>query len=305
MAGYRIMIVDDDEIHRELLTDYLELAGYTTFEAGNGAEALDRIGLIAPDLVLLDVQMPELDGFETLRRLRQRREYSDLPVVFLTSHSSEHLTIRGLELGAEDYLNKPISNSMLLARVRSVLRRAQRYRRIEAALEGRLDDIGLHVLLQTFELSKQHVHIRLIDLDAEIELAGDKILRCRYGDRSGTSCLSRILLEERGRFTVDVQPVRSTSTDEEEGESIIGALLDAAHEVDEVVRKLTSAELTPKSRLRMDSKAGLVRLSALHRLSALPPQTVTTLLSLMDGSLRDNADDLVSVLNDGAIEVVE
>jgi two-component system, OmpR family, KDP operon response regulator KdpE len=99
----------------------LELEGYRVIEASNGAEALDQVRDQLPDLVILDVMMPVLDGFETLGMLR---EISTVPVIMLTVKADEEDKIRGLELGADDYVTKPFSHRELSSRVSAVLRRA-------------------------------------------------------------------------------------------------------------------------------------------------------------------------------------
>ena len=100
----------------------LELEGYQVLEAHNGLEALEMIRTQLPDLVLLDVMMPELDGFETLRMLR---EFSSIPVIMLTAKGEEDDKVYGLELGADDYVTKPFGSRELSSRVRAVLRRAE------------------------------------------------------------------------------------------------------------------------------------------------------------------------------------
>jgi two-component system KDP operon response regulator KdpE len=100
----------------------LELEGYRVIEAYNGVEALDRVRTSLPDLVILDVMMPEMDGFETLELLR---ETSNVPVIMLTVRADEEDKVRGLELGADDYVTKPFGARELTSRVKAVLRRTQ------------------------------------------------------------------------------------------------------------------------------------------------------------------------------------
>ncbi len=116
----KILIVDDEPRMRRFVKMNLDLEGYQTLEAGDGLEALEKIRDHRPDLVLLDVEMPGLDGFETLKRIR---EISDVPVIMLTVRSDEDDKIRGLDLGADDYVTKPFSPRELLSRIRAVLRR--------------------------------------------------------------------------------------------------------------------------------------------------------------------------------------
>jgi two-component system KDP operon response regulator KdpE len=117
-----ILVVDDEARMRRFMHMNLDLEGYRVIEAENGLEALTRVREDLPDLVLLDVMMPEMDGFETLRLIR---ETSSVPVIMLTVKSEEEDRVRGLELGADDYVTKPFSPRELASRIKAVLRRAE------------------------------------------------------------------------------------------------------------------------------------------------------------------------------------
>jgi len=121
-AGKQILVVDDEARMVRFVRMNLELEGYQVAEAKTGIEALEKVRDELPDLVLLDVMMPEMDGFETLQRLR---EISTVPVIMLTVKGDEEDRIRGLELGADDYVTKPFSPRELASRIRAVLRRAE------------------------------------------------------------------------------------------------------------------------------------------------------------------------------------
>jgi len=116
-----VLVVDDEPRMIRFIRMNLELERYRVIEASNGLEALDQVRDHLPDLVLLDVMMPELDGFETLQLLR---EISTVPVIILTAKRDEDDIVRGLELGADDYITKPFSPRELTSRVNAVLRRA-------------------------------------------------------------------------------------------------------------------------------------------------------------------------------------
>jgi two-component system, OmpR family, KDP operon response regulator KdpE len=116
----RIVVVDDEPRMVRFVKMNLDLEGYQTLEANDGFQALEKVREYQPDLVLLDVEMPGLDGFETLKRLR---EISDVPVIMLTVRSDEEDRIKGLDLGADDYVTKPFSPRELSSRIRAVLRR--------------------------------------------------------------------------------------------------------------------------------------------------------------------------------------
>lgn len=116
-----VLVVDDERAIRRLLYMYLTDAGYTVAEAADGRDALAQVRQGGIDLVLLDLMLPEVDGFEVTRRLR---EITNVPVIMITARSEEAHRVTGLELGADDYVTKPFSPLEVVARVRAVLRRA-------------------------------------------------------------------------------------------------------------------------------------------------------------------------------------
>ncbi|MET9793654.1 response regulator transcription factor [Streptomyces canus] len=128
-TGVNLLVVDDEPTVRELLCAALRHAGFTVAAAGTGQEALDRALEAAPDLVLLDVMLPDLDGFEVIRRLREQHRPAaapragHIPVVFLTARDATQDKIEGLVLGGDDYVTKPFDLQELIARIRAVLRR--------------------------------------------------------------------------------------------------------------------------------------------------------------------------------------
>lgn len=117
----RVLVVDDEPRVIGFIRMNLEIEGYEILEAHNGVEALEAIRTKLPDMVLLDVMMPELDGFETLRMLR---EFSNIPVIMLTAKGEESDKVYGLELGADDYVSKPFGPRELSSRIKAVLRRS-------------------------------------------------------------------------------------------------------------------------------------------------------------------------------------
>ncbi len=117
----QILVVDDETRMVRFVRMNLELEGFRVSSASSGLEALDKVREDLPDLVILDVMMPDMDGFETLERLRQ---VSNVPVIMLTVKAEEEDKVRGLELGADDYVTKPFSPRELVSRVKAALRRA-------------------------------------------------------------------------------------------------------------------------------------------------------------------------------------
>ncbi|MEV5507708.1 response regulator transcription factor [Streptomyces orinoci] len=122
-----LLVVDDEPTIRELLATSLRFAGFEVDLAGTGAQALERIERKRPDLVVLDVMLPDMDGFAVVRRLRRRRERDRLPVLFLTARNGVGDKVGGLSAGGDDYLTKPFSVAELIARIEAVLRRTGGY----------------------------------------------------------------------------------------------------------------------------------------------------------------------------------
>src|SRR5215472_3651651 len=120
----KVLVVDDEPNIRELVQVALKFHGCTVITGASGKEALQRAASDQPDLIVLDVVLPDIDGFEVCRRLRAQA--NDVPVIFLTARDTTSDTVTGLALGGDDYITKPFSVEALVARVRAVLRRASR-----------------------------------------------------------------------------------------------------------------------------------------------------------------------------------
>ncbi len=149
----RILVVDDEKRMVTFIRLNLEHDGFDVIEAYNGSQAIDRLRDSLPDLILLDVMMPDLDGFEVLRLIR---EVSAVPVIMLTAKGEENDKVRGLELGADDYVTKPFSPRELVSRIRAVLRRGSFSEEDESGridVDGRLVmDFGRHEIWVDGEL---------------------------------------------------------------------------------------------------------------------------------------------------------
>ncbi len=147
MTGKHLLIVDDEENLRSMLAAALQYHGFEVTAVENGREALASVVSARPDLVVLDVMMPDLDGFEVCRRLRADGDRT--PVVFLTARDDTEDKVRGLTLGGDDYLQKPFSLDELVARVEAVLRRTSERNAAEStvyeAADLRMDDVAHRV----------------------------------------------------------------------------------------------------------------------------------------------------------------
>jgi phosphate regulon transcriptional regulator PhoB len=144
----RVLIVEDEPDIRDLLVFHLEREGYQVVKCRNGVEALRAAHASPPDLVLLDLMLPEMDGLEVCRRLRQDPATQGLPIVMLTARGDEVDRVLGLEMGADDYVVKPFSPRELIARIRAVLRRARPAAGTAALTVGRITiDPAAHIVL--------------------------------------------------------------------------------------------------------------------------------------------------------------
>ncbi len=125
-AGKRILVVEDEQDIAQLVQHYLQKEGFRSITATNGVEALKKVTAEKPDLIVLDLMLPEMDGLEVCKRVRSIPETAMTPIIMLTAKAEESDTIVGLELGADDYVTKPFSPKALVARVKALLRRIDR-----------------------------------------------------------------------------------------------------------------------------------------------------------------------------------
>lgn len=119
--SWSILVVDDEPNTRAFLRLTLEMSGYEIHEAVDGVDALEKIEALEPDLVLLDVMMPRMDGLEVCRRVRQNPKTTDLPIVIVSAKTSVEATRQGLDAGASRYLTKPVTRDNLLETIREIL----------------------------------------------------------------------------------------------------------------------------------------------------------------------------------------
>jgi diguanylate cyclase (GGDEF)-like protein len=124
-TGKRILVVDDDRNLRKIIQTNLELAGYDVTTAANGNEALRVLDAMQPDLVVLDVMMPQMDGYEVARRIRRHPSNTNVPIIMLTAKSEVEDKLAGFDAGADDYMTKPFGPQELLARVKAKIRRVE------------------------------------------------------------------------------------------------------------------------------------------------------------------------------------
>jgi two-component system alkaline phosphatase synthesis response regulator PhoP len=150
-----VLIVDDEKDIRDLLAYNLSKEGFAVLTAADGNEALSQLENHKVSIVVLDIMMPGLDGFEVCKRIRANKLWENLPVIFLTARSSEIDQIVGLELGADDYIQKPVSARVLVARVKSFLRRSSNAPKISDKVEAE------KIIIEDLEIDRTSYRVKL------------------------------------------------------------------------------------------------------------------------------------------------
>ena len=169
MAGETILVVDDETNIIELAQMYLEQGGFRVRSARDGATALEMIGRQPPALMVLDLMLPEVDGWEVCRRVRAGKIAPDLPIIMLTARDDDVDKIVGLELGADDYLTKPFNPRELVVRVKAILRRTQRAVRAQAPVH--VGDVTVDSARHEVTVAGQLVELRPKEFDLLLTLA--------------------------------------------------------------------------------------------------------------------------------------
>ena len=245
MAKQKLLLVDADPRSVRVLEVSLKKAGYSVTTAVDGKDALAKVELSTPDLVLSDTRLPKLDGYAFVRKLKEKPEWASIPVVFLTSQKSVEDKIRGLELGVEDYLTKPIFVRELLARVNLLLARRTQENIAQNRLSiggrtrfsGSIHDMAVVDLLQTFEVSRKSgvVHLKNGAQEAHIFFREGKVVDADQGRLRGEEAIYRALIWNEAEFEVEFAPVKN---DDIIGTSTQGILMEGMRRVDEWGRLL-------------------------------------------------------------------
>ena len=218
--GHRVLVVDDDPTDSDVVRRYLEQAGCEVRLAADGADGLAEVAARRPDLVVLDLMMPGIDGLEVCRRLR--RQWPDLPVVMLTALGEEADRVLGLEVGADDYVTKPFSPRELVLRIRSVLRRTAGPA-ADPALAAKLVDaeLTLDTVRRIAELDARPLALTVREFDLLVFLMRhparawsrtdllDKVWGWQFGDQSTVTVHVRRLREKIEKDPAEPSRIRT------------------------------------------------------------------------------------------------
>jgi uncharacterized protein (TIGR02266 family) len=210
MMSWKILLAEDEALMAQMMVDMLAELPVEVTVARNGREALERVQAGIPDLILLDAMMPELDGFEVAAALKSNPTTQDIPIIFLTARVRVEDKVRGLELGAEDYLIKPVRREEIIARVRNVLRRSEARRAAappqSSLMRGRLEVMGLPNIVQVLEAERRTGTLRLTSEGrrGEILFLEGRIAYAMQGPRQGEAAVYTLLAWSTGDFELEL-----------------------------------------------------------------------------------------------------
>ena len=240
MVKKNLLLVDADPRSLRVLEVSLRKAGYNIASGGDVKGALELLELSRPDLILSDTRLPGLNGFALVEEIRRHNEWSEIPIIFLSSDASVESKVQGLELGVEDYLTKPIYIREIIARVNLVLQRKQRVGlesrsnagNSKTKFTGSLSDMGLVDLLQTVDHSKKSgvLYVTFGDLRGAIYFRDGNIVDAEVGALRGERAVYRALVWNEGSFEIDFRDVRREDVI---GASTQGVLMEGMRRIDE------------------------------------------------------------------------
>jgi DNA-binding response OmpR family regulator len=290
-----ILCIDDDKAMHVLLESQLEISGYQGLHAMSGEEAFKILTEQQVDLILLDINMPSMDGFQFLEHLKKGASTMDMPVIFLSSLSRENLKVKGLERGADDFIVKPFTGPELIARIKAVLRRNTPKAEAVGDVHGNLKELGLFELLHMFSFGGKSAVVTFPEMDGELVVARSTILSVRQGIWKDKEALLRLFFLEKGSFYVKYE--------EREGEKVGGIeslLLFVSNALDDINEQIHF--IAPNgSKLHIDSMADdFPKISMLKDAFPIAPGT---LILLMRGNLISNLDIVKEAVQNGTIIV--
>ena len=293
-----ILCIDDDTAMHTLLEKQLVVSGYDSLHAISGQEALQALKEKTVDLIILDINMPNMDGFQILRHLKMENGTQDIPVIFLSSLSRENLKVKGLEHGADDFIVKPFTGPELIARIKAVLRRNEpRVQQPAGDVHGSLEDLGLFELLHMLSFSGKAAVITFPEMEGEMVVANSSILSVHQGSWRGKEALLRLFFLEKGAFTIVYE--------QREGEGIGGIeslLLFIGSTQDEIHDLVNS--LAPEGTL-LHLVADVGDFPEISGLTDLFPISLPELILSMPADLKANLDCVQDAVQKKVIEARE
>ncbi len=279
MAKKNLLLVDSDAKSLRVMEVSLRKAGFSVTTANGGLDALEKVRISEPELILSDTSMPEVDGFELCRRLKEVPALHDIPFIFLTAEKSIDSKIKGLELGVDDYLTKPIYIKEIVTRIKILLEKKEKEslarRDQRSKFVGDLSDMGVVDLVQTIEIGRKSGQIRFVRGDGQQGLLffrDGQVIDSEVGRLSGEQAVYRLLVWNEGTFEIEFGDI-----DREDviPQSSQGLLMEGMRRLDEWGR--LSEQLPP-----LDTCFAVDSTELVDRLAEIPDEANAT-LRLFDG----------------------
>jgi DNA-binding response OmpR family regulator len=295
-----LLLVDGDPRSLRVLEVSLKKAGFNVTTAVTGKDALEKVGLAPPDLIISETALEEVDGYAFCRKLKANAAWTEIPFVFLTAQTEIENKIRGLELGVDDYLTKPIYIKEIVTRIRILLQKRQRARIEErrdgrTRFSGRLSDMAVVDLIQTIEISRKSGLIQFTGeggKQAAIYFRDGKVIDAEAGPLAGEDAVYRLLTWNDGEFEVVFRTVRRRDVIQMSSQ---GLLMEGMRRLDEWGRLLE--QLPPlESRFEVDAKELALRLGEI-------PDEHNAILRLFDG--RRTLMEVIDASDYGDLECLE
>ncbi len=286
MKSQRILIADDDDKILALLTSSLQKSGFVTFQALDGESAFELTKKEKPDIILADITMPKMDGFELCKLIREDPVTEHIPFIFLTGKGELHDRVAGLNLGADDYISKPFHISEVLARIKTILQRTaimsgQAGDEDELDLKGDLEQMPFGELIQTLGMNQKSGGLKIVKgaKVAKIYFESGNIVQASLGKYQGEEAVYRVISWDEGYFEFD-------SNDKAEGAGIDKGMNSLLMEGFEQREKLS------KYRDRMPSFDVVVKIVGIEKADKKTP-ALQKVLELIDG--QRTIQDIIDV----------
>jgi CheY-like chemotaxis protein len=279
VAKQHLLLVDADNKSLRVMEVSLKKAGFSVTTAINGQDALEKVRISPPNLIISDTKMPEMDGFEFCRQVKADERFGQIPFVFLTNQKAVEYKVKGLELGVDDYLTKPIYIKEIVTRVKILLQKKEAQRLDRDKKEGKgfsgsLSDMGVVDLVQTFEIGRKSgtIHVQFNGKDAKVYFRDGKVIDAETGKFGAEAAFYRLLNASDGTFDIEFAPV---DRPERIVASTQGLLMEGMRRLDEWGRMLE--QIPPlESVFEVDYKLLAERLAEI-------PDEVNEVLRLFDG----------------------
>jgi CheY-like chemotaxis protein len=294
-----VLCVDgSSSIHRTLQTQ-LQSNGYTSYHAVNGDQAIRILARYHVDLILLDLNIKGMNAFTTLSHLKSMPETEHIPVIFLSNYKKETLEIKGLEYGADDFIIKPFTNPILLARIKAVLRRTAQPPLKTNGIQGNVKSLSIFDLLQMLTFSDKSCTVLFPEMHGKIVIESGDVISISQSSYTGEEALIRLSLLNHGTF--QVQDGTAENAMNVKRTPLNSLVFSTAVQIDEIEEKIKKS--IPASLLSFHITDGNFEdISSLKEYFPLSPQQLS---GKMPGKIMDNVEQMAEAYANEVISAAD